>query len=122
MNKVRSAPELLSCFCTLLYRNRHTSQWLHDAGCGMYNSSSLIVVQHQCTTSIVLLTEKCALYHQMNRKLYCDLERTEQLMKQWIAVKALQQETKPQVETKNIGVQFNFLVPVSGNHSFMSAL
>ena len=77
---------------------------------------SLIVVQNQFT---VLLTEKCALYRQMNQKLYCDLERTEQHMKQW---KALLQETKSQVETKNIGVQFNFLVPVSGNHSSMSAL
>ena len=84
--------------------------------------TTLPVVQHQFTTSYVLLTETCASYRQMNRQLYRDLERTERHMKQWEAVQALHQETKPQVETKNIGVQFNFLVPVSGNHSSMSAL
>ena len=73
-------------------------------------------MQHQFTTSFILLTEKCACYRQMNMKLHCALEqKNEQIEKQWKTIQALQQKIKPQVEKTDIGVQFNFLVPVSGN-------
>ena len=78
--------------------------------------SQLIVWQHQFTTSIVLLTENCASFSKIKRQLYFDLEKKNELLeKQWKTIQALKQEIKPQVEKLDIGVQFNFLVPVSGN-------
>ena len=76
----------------------------------------LIVTQNQFTTSVVLLTENCASFSKLNKQLYCEIDqKNEQLEKQWETIQALKQEIKPQVEKRDIGVQFNFLVPVSGN-------
>ena len=85
-----------------------------NAGCGMCATS--------VTTAIVLFTEKCASFSKMKRQLYFDLDQKNELIEQqWKTIQALKQEVKPQVEKKEIKVQFNFLVPVSGNHSAMSA-
>ena len=75
--------------------------------------SQLIVWQYQFTTSFVLLTENRA---KIKRQPYFDLDKKDELLeKQWETIQALKQEIKPQVEKMDIGVQFNFLVPVSGN-------
>ena len=75
----------------------------------------LIVTQYQFTTSVVLLTESCASFSKLKRQLYFDLDKKNELLeKQWKTIQALKQEIKPRVEKRDIGVQFNFLVPVSG--------
>ena len=83
---------------------------LTEAGQG---GAQVSIVCNQCSTSIALLTEKCSSYNDMNMKLHSDLDqKNEQFEEQR---KTLKQDIKPQVEKMNIGVQFNFLVPMSGN-------
>ena len=75
------------------------------------------------------LTETCDAYRQINKKLYFQLDqkneqldqKNEQLEIQRETIQAFKQKI-PRVEKRDIGVQFNFLVPVSGKGSYIPVL